>query len=265
MTRPDSMASGSKFLGEVAQRSLSRRSLLRWGALAGSTAVLAPAVTACVGPSAAGGGAAGASTLTLGPEPLAGQPGQQAQPVRRRRHRPARRPPGPHRNRRRTSSPSWSWPRPLRTDQPHPVDRPAARATSGTPTAPPVPIEDVVHGPGDVQQVNGSFVAPQFPEWPTVVPEGRPDLHPGYQGAAARARLADVQHPDYPGRSQQARRAPGRRRHRPVQGGHQVRPRHRHVQPERNENYWGQKPAVSEVQRPVHARGIQPRGSPALR
>ena len=40
-----------------------------------------------------------------GAQPLPGQPGQQAQPVRRRRHRAARRAPGPDRHRPRNSSP----------------------------------------------------------------------------------------------------------------------------------------------------------------
>ena len=143
---------------------ISRRRLLQFGAAAGfllGTGSLA----GCAGPT----GLPGPQHPDPGPQPVPGQPGQQAQPVRRRRHRPARRPPGPHRHRPRNQArpgPGGT----LRDDRPHRMDRHGSAKASATRTARPVQIEDVATALKMYQQVQGSFVAGFFPEFPDVVP-----------------------------------------------------------------------------------------------
>lgn len=166
MTQPDSVAGGSGFLGEVAQRSLSRRSLLRWGAMAGAGAVLAPAVTACVGPSAASGGATGTSTLTLGLNrslvSLDNKLNQfDAAVTVQRAVRQALTEIGDDLKPRNVLAESFEltsptqWTVKLRND---------IKYSDGTKVA----VEDVAKALQMYSQVNGSFLAPQFPEWPTV-------------------------------------------------------------------------------------------------
>jgi ABC-type transport system substrate-binding protein len=166
MTRSDSVAGGSGFLGEVAQRSLSRRSLLRWSALAGAGAVLAPAVTACVGPSTPGGGASGTSTLTLGLNrslvSLDNKLNQfDAAVTVQRAVRQALTEIGDDLKPRNVLAESFEltgprqWTVKLRND---------IKYSDGTRVA----VEDVAKALEMYSQVNGSFLAPQFPEWPTV-------------------------------------------------------------------------------------------------
>ena len=166
MTQPDSVAGGSGFLGEVAQRSLSRRSLLRWGAMAGAGAVLAPAVTACVGPSAASGGATGTSTLTLGLNrslvSLDNKLNQfDAAVTVQRAVRQALTEIGDDLKPRNVLAESFEltsptqWTVKLRND---------IKYSDGTKVA----VEDVAKALEMYSQVNGSFLAPQVPEWPTV-------------------------------------------------------------------------------------------------
>jgi peptide/nickel transport system substrate-binding protein len=168
MTRSDSVAGGSAFLGEVAARSLSRRSLLRWGALAGAGAVLAPAVTACVGPSApsGGGGATGTSTLTRGLNrslvSLDNKLNQfDAAVTVQRAVRQALTEIGDDLKPRNVLAESFEltsptqWTVKLRND---------IKYSDGTNVA----VEDVAKALEMYSQVNGSFLAPQFPEWPKV-------------------------------------------------------------------------------------------------
>ncbi|WP_285240868.1 ABC transporter substrate-binding protein [Pseudarthrobacter sp. MEB009] len=166
MTRSDNVAGGSGFLGEVAQRSLSRRSLLRWGALAGAGAVLAPAVTACVAPSAPGGGATGSTTLTLGLNrslvSLDNKLNQfDAAVTVQRAVRQALTEIGDDLKPRNVLAESFEltsptqWTVKLRND---------IKYSDGSSVA----VEDVAKALEMYSQVNGSFLAPQFPEWPTV-------------------------------------------------------------------------------------------------
>lgn len=166
MTRTDSVAGGSGFLGAVAQRSISRRSLLRWGTLAGAGAVLAPAVTACVGPAGGGGGAAGTSTLTLAlNRSLVSLDNKllqfEAAVTVQRAVRQALTEIGPDLKPRNVLAESFEltsptqWTVKLRDD---------IKYSDNTPVA----VEDVKTAIEMYQQVPGSFLAPQFPEWPTV-------------------------------------------------------------------------------------------------
>jgi ABC-type transport system substrate-binding protein len=166
MTRSDSVAGGSAFLGEVAQHSLSRRSLLRWGALAGAGAVLAPAVTACVGPSAPGPGVTGTSTLTLGLNrslvSLDNKLNQfDAAVTVQRAVRQALTEIGDDLKPRNVLAESFEltsptqWTVKLRND---------IKYSDGSRVA----VEDVSKALEMYSKVNGSFLAPQFPEWPVV-------------------------------------------------------------------------------------------------
>ncbi|GAA5198090.1 ABC transporter substrate-binding protein [Arthrobacter gyeryongensis] len=166
MTRSDSDAGGSGFLGEVAQRSLSRRSVLRWSAVAGLGAVLAPAVTACVGPSAPAGSASGTSTLTLGLNrslvSLDNKLNQfDAAVTVQRAVRQALTEIGDDLKPQLVLAESFEltsptqWTVKLRND---------IKYSDGTKVA----VEDVATALQMYSKVNGSFLAPQFPEWPTV-------------------------------------------------------------------------------------------------
>ena len=166
MTRTDSVAGGSSFFGNAAQRPLSRRSLLRWGSLAGAGFALAPAVTACVGPDAAAGGATGTSTLTLGLNrslvSLDNKLNQfDAAVTVQRAVRQALTEIGDDlkpklvlAERFELTGPT-QWTVKLRED---------IKYSDGTNVA----VEDVAKALEMYSQVTGSFLAPQFPEWPTV-------------------------------------------------------------------------------------------------
>jgi len=168
MTRSESVVSGGEVLRSVSQRSLSRRSILRWGIAAGAGAFLAPAVTACVGPSAAGGGGstAGATTLTLALNrslvSLDNKLNQfDAAVTVQRAVRQALTEIGDDLKPKLVLAESFEltsptqWTVKLRND---------IKYSDGSKVA----VEDVAKALEMYSKVNGSFLAPQFPEWPTV-------------------------------------------------------------------------------------------------
>jgi hypothetical protein len=181
-----------------------------------------------------------------GTQPLAGQPGQQAQPVRRRRHRPARRPPGADGAIGPDLKPiATSWPK--ASNSPAPPQwtvrlRKDIKYSDGTKVA----MEDVAKALKMYSQVNGSFVAPQFPEWPKVTKKDELTFTLDTKAPLPHPEHPDVQHPHHPRRRQQAGGAAGRRGHRPLQGGLRNRGTGTYKLVV-NENYWGDKPKVSEV------------------
>jgi ABC-type transport system substrate-binding protein len=165
MTQPDNANIGSGLRSAVA-RSISRRSLLRWGAVAGAGAFLAPAVTACVGPGAASTGGSGTTTLTLALNrslvSLDNKLNQfEAAVTVQRAVRQALTEIGDDLRPRLVLAESFEltsptqWTVKLRND---------IKYSDGTKVA----VEDVAKALDMYKQVIGAFVAPQFPEWPTV-------------------------------------------------------------------------------------------------
>lgn len=164
MTRTENHASGAGFIPEA--NTLSRRTLLRWGAVAGATAFLAPAVTACMGPSSGAAGSAGATTLTLALNrslvSLDNKLNQfDAAVTVQRAVRQALMEIGDDLKPNPVLAESFEltsptqWTVKLRSD---------IKYSDGTKVA----VEDVAKALEMYSQVNGSFLAPQFPEWPTV-------------------------------------------------------------------------------------------------
>jgi ABC-type transport system substrate-binding protein len=165
MTQPDIANIGSGLRSAVA-RSISRRSLLRWGAVAGAGAFLAPAVTACVGPGAASTGGSGTTTLTLALNrslvSLDNKLNQfEAAVTVQRAVRQALTEIGDDLRPRLVLAESFEltsptqWTVKLRND---------IKYSDGTKVA----VEDVAKALDMYKQVIGAFVAPQFSEWPTV-------------------------------------------------------------------------------------------------
>lgn len=152
----------------VSQREFSRRSLLRWGAMAGGAAILAPAVTACVGPSASGSTAtgAGSSTITLALNrslvSLDNKLNQfDAAVTVQRAVRQALTEIGEDLKPRNVLAESFELTSPTQWTV---KLREEIKYSDGAP----VTVEDVSTALEMYQQVTGSFLAPQFPEWPQV-------------------------------------------------------------------------------------------------
>lgn len=164
MTHTKNHASGAGFTPVA--NAFSRRSLLRLGAFAGVSAVLAPAVTACMGPSSGPAGASGATTLTLALNrslvSLDNKLNQfDAAVTVQRAVRQALveiggdlKPKPVLAESFKLTSPT-QWTVKLRSD---------IKYSDGTKVA----VEDVAKALEMYSQVNGSFLAPQFPEWPAV-------------------------------------------------------------------------------------------------
>jgi len=168
MTRSESAVPGAAFFGALSERSYPRRSILRWGAAAGAAAIFAPTLTGCVGPAATGGalGAGGATTLTLALNrslvSLDNKLNQFDAAVSvQRAVRQALTEIGPDLTPHMVLAEKFEltgptqWTVKLRDD---------IKYSDGTA----VQVEDVAKALEMYSQVEGSFLAPQFPEWPVV-------------------------------------------------------------------------------------------------
>ena len=232
------------------QHEFSRRTLLRSGLALGAGISLGSLV-GCATPTGAPGPAHGRP----GAQPLAGQPGQQAQPVRCRAHRATRRAPVADY----AGSAPQAAARPggqVRAHQPEAVVCAPApgnhllRRTAGAGAGRRHRPEDVQRGQRLVRRRVLSGVA-----------DGRSDrrvqLHAQHRAPSPGTRLPDDQHPDHSGRGQPPRGTAIRRRFRSLRR-HRQQPRNRQLHAGEKPQILGPRAEHRVRRRPVRPRRVQP-------